>query len=67
MYIELFMNLSTFVSKIADVGIPETPTPLASANFGNGDPLPPENGDVLNGWSLSIVVRELSQITFALN
>ena len=44
---------SEFVSKIADIGIPETPTPLASANVGNGDPPSPlENGDVLNGWSL---------------
>ena len=28
-------------SKIADVGNPKTPTPLASANIGNGDPPSP--------------------------
>ena len=41
------------MSKIADVGMPETPTPLASANVGNGDTPPPlRHADVLNGWSL---------------
>ena len=31
------------MSKIADVGIPETPAPLASANVGNGrHPFPPK-------------------------
>ena len=29
------------MSKIADVGMPETPTPLSSANIGNGDTPPP--------------------------
>ena len=29
------------MSKIADVSMPETPTPLASANIGNGDTPPP--------------------------
>ena len=39
--------------KIADVGNPETPTPLESANVGNGNtPTPLTNADVLNGWSL---------------
>ena len=39
--------------EIADIGIPETPTPLESANIGNGDTPPPlKNVDVLNGWSL---------------
>ena len=39
--------------KIADVGNPKTPAPLASANIGNGDPPPPlRHADVLNGWSL---------------
>ena len=27
--------------EIADVGIPETPTPLESANIGNGETPPP--------------------------
>ena len=27
--------------KFADIGIPETPTPLESANVGNGDTPPP--------------------------
>ena len=51
----MLLNLkSKFVSKIADVGIPETPTPLASANVGNGDTPPPlKHADVLNGLSLS--------------
>ena len=41
------------MSKIADVGIPETPTPLALANVGNGDTPPRlKHADVLNGWSL---------------
>ena len=41
-----------FRAKIADVGILETPTPLASANVGNGDTPPPlKHADVLNGWS----------------
>jgi hypothetical protein len=41
------------ISQIADVGIPETPTPLALANIGNGDTPPPlRHADVLNGWSL---------------
>ena len=44
------------MSKIADVGIPETPTPLALANAGNGDTPPPlKHADVLNGWSLRSV------------
>ena len=31
------------MSKLADVGMPETPTPLALANVGNGDtPSPPK-------------------------
>ena len=43
------------MSKIADVGMLETPTPLASANVGNGDTPPPlKHADVLNGWSLLI-------------
>ena len=42
-------------SKIADVGNPKTPAPLASANIGNGDPPPPlRHADVLNGWSLPL-------------
>ena len=48
------------MSKIADVGIPETPTPLASANVGNGDTPPPpplKPADVLNGWSLTKVLH----------
>ena len=28
-------------NKFADIGIPETPTPLKSANVGNGDTPPP--------------------------
>jgi hypothetical protein len=37
-------------SKIADVGIPETPTPLELANVRIEDtPLPLKNADVLNG------------------
>ena len=41
-----------FRAKIADVSIPETPTPLALANVGNGDPPTPlKHADVLNGWS----------------
>ena len=40
----MFLHLkSEFVAKIADVGIPETPTPLALANIGNGDTPPPSN------------------------
>ena len=40
-----------FKKKIADVGIPETPTPLELTNVGNGDTPPPglENAEVLNG------------------
>ena len=39
-------------SKIADVGNPKPPTPLASPNVGNGDTPPPlRHADVLNGWS----------------
>ena len=46
-------NKKQWFKKSADVGIPETPTPLESANVGNGDTPPPlENADVLNGWSL---------------
>ena len=42
------------LSKIADVGNPKTPTPLASANIGNEDTPPPiRHADVLNGWSLT--------------
>ena len=45
---------SIFRAKIDDVGIPQTPTPLASANIGNGDPPPPlRHADVFNGWSLT--------------
>ena len=52
----MLLNLkSKFVSKIADVGIPETPTPLASANVGNRETPPPlKHADVLNGWSLIV-------------
>ena len=49
-----YNNFNDFFSKIADVGIPETPTPLELANVGNGDTPPPlESADVLNGWSLA--------------
>ena len=42
------------MSKVADVGMPETTTPLASVNVCNWDTPPPlEHADVLNGWSLS--------------
>ena len=45
------------MSKIADVGIPETPTPPALANVGNGDTPPPlRHADVLNGWSLKVFI-----------
>ena len=38
------------MSKIADVAITETPTPLASANVGNGDTPPPlEHAEVKKG------------------
>ena len=46
--------------KNADVGIPETPTTLASANVGNGDsgdtPHPLKHDDFLNGFSLTVKV-----------
>ena len=46
------------MSKIADVGMPETPTPLALANVGNGDTPPPlKQADVLNGWFLCMCVK----------
>ena len=37
--------------EIADVGFPQTPTPLESANVGHGDTPPPKNADVLYGCS----------------
>ena len=47
------------MSKIADIGILETPTPLAWANIGNGDTPPPlKHADVLNGWSPQHYVRK---------
>jgi hypothetical protein len=36
------------MSKIIDVGIPETPAPLALANISNGTPLPLKNAIILN-------------------
>ena len=49
----LKLKFLQIMSKIADVSILETPTPLASANIGNGDTPPPlAHADVLNGWSL---------------
>ena len=49
----MFLHLkSEFVAKIANVGIPETPTPLELANIGNGETPPPlKSSDDLNGWS----------------
>ena len=45
------MKKSNDIKKNADVGIPETPTPLELTNVGNGDTPPPglENAEVLNG------------------
>ena len=40
MYFEIEICL-LLISKIADVGIPETPSPLTSANVGNEDTPPP--------------------------
>jgi hypothetical protein len=34
--------VSWLLQKTADVGIPKTPTPLASAKVGNGDPPSPK-------------------------
>ena len=41
------------MSKIADVGMPETPTPPSIGKRRQwGHPFPLEYADVLNGWSL---------------
>ena len=40
-YINDFYFFLLILSKIADVGLSKTPTPLASANIGNGDPPSP--------------------------
>ena len=62
-YLHVFGIGLLIMSKIADVGIPETPTPLASANVGNGDtPTPLKHADLLNGWSLIVVI--LSKFNF---
>ena len=44
--------------EIADIGIPETPTPLELANVGNGD-TPTINADDLNGWSPMLYATRL--------
>ena len=54
-----------FKKKIADVGIPATPTPLESANVGNGrHPSPLGNADVLNGWSLLQSIWSLGSMKY---
>ena len=51
-------------SKIADVGIPETPTPLESAKVSNGDTPALKNADVLNGWSLLQIFLRNTKVIF---
>ena len=46
-------NNLTKKSKMADFGIPETPTLLELANVSKGDTSPLKIADVLNEWSLS--------------
>ena len=56
----LKLKFLQIMSKIADVSILETPTPLASANIGNGDTPPPlKHADVLNGWSLIYTFQKI--------
>ena len=40
-YIKIANLMATYWGLIADVGNPKTPAPLALANIGNRDPLPP--------------------------
>ena len=59
----LKLKFLQIMSKITDVGILETPTPLASANVGNGDtPSPLAHVDVLSeGLNLSSIITEKDQ------
>ena len=58
------LHIILIISNIVDVGIPETPSPLESANVGNLDP-PLKITDVLYVWPHNNDLSSMQYYVFA--